>query len=120
MNKFIVIFLACFIASCSPGNNALKKLEGRWEASGSQDEEHSWFIEYNFKGDTYTKSGYPPLSEKGKIKLKEGTGDSLLITFIVEKSDPAYENHDEWIVIKENSLKINSKYFTRSAEADFK
>lgn len=120
MNKstLLIVISSFLFFNCSSMNSPLKKLEGKWTAGGDQGEGHSWHLEYTFKGSSYNVMGYPPLSESGKMKLKETKGDSLLITFIVKKSDPHYENHDEWLVLKENTLTINSTIFNKSGEAE--
>src|SRR5687767_10230325 len=100
MKKWIpvqILFLSLSLFNCSSFTSPLKKLEGKWTTGGAIDEYHSWYLEYRFKGNSYELVGYPPLSENGTMRLKETRGDSLLVEFIVKKSDPAYGNHEEWI-----------------------
>ena len=115
--RLIVLMLGCFfLLNCSNIFNPFKKLEGKWTAGGDQGEGHSWFLEYTFKGNSYSLMGYPPLSESGKMKLKVANDDSLLIGFIVQKSDPQNKNHEEWVYIKGDQLFLNGMSFNRSPE----
>lgn len=102
--------------SCSNMGGPLNKLEGKWSAGGDQGDGHSWFLEYTFKGNTYSMMGYPPISESGTMKLKVANGDSMLIGFIVKKSDPHYDNHDEWLLLKNNEFILNGTTFHKSTE----
>ncbi len=119
MNKFLLISLIClsnvFWVECSHPTSPFKKMEGKWTAAGDQGEGHSWYLEYTFKGNFYSMTGYPPISESGRMKLKESKGDSLLIEFIVEKSDPSYENHEQWVYVKDDQITMNGVIFNRSA-----
>lgn len=92
----------------------LDKLQGKWTTVGAIDEAHAWYLEYNFRGKTYELTGYPPLSESGTLRLKESRGDSMLIEFRVIKSNPDYQNHQEWIYLTGNQFKMNSNTFIRS------
>ena len=121
MSKQKVIFIALmlgsfFLLNCSNMFNPFKKIEGKWIAAGDQGEGHSWYLEYTFNGKNYNMTGYPPISESGTMKLKVANGDSLLIEFIVQKSDPNYNNHDEWVYVKGDQLFLRGNSFNRSSE----
>lgn len=108
--------LGLLLLSCSNSGGPLKKLEGKWSAGGDQGDGHSWFMEYTFNGNSYSMLGYPPISESGTIKIKVINGDSMLIGFNVKKSDPHYDNHDEWLVLKGNEFNLNGTLFHKSSD----
>src|SRR5688572_22516604 len=97
MKKWIplsaLVLMSLGLSSCSSFTSPLKKLEGKWTTGGSIDEYHSWYLEYRFNGNNYELVGYPPISENGRMKVKETRGDSILVEFIVKKSSPTYGNH---------------------------
>jgi len=82
-----ILFLTFFLISCSTelpkqdsvvSDRSTEGLEGTWNANGTIDDGgFSWFVEYRFEGDSYWKSGYPPISEHGNYEL---SGDTILFT----------------------------------------
>ncbi len=109
--------MICFLCvSCSGLPSSLKKLEGKWTASGDQGEGHSWYMEYTFKGNTYAMTGYPPISESGTMKLKETKGDSMLIEFKVLRSDPEYSDHTSWVFFANDKITVQNIILHRSTE----
>lgn len=114
----LLLCLFLVLLGCSFQNSSFINLQGKWTAAGDIDDDgHSWYLEYTIKGNRYNITGYPPLSESGTLHLKETKGDSLLVQFRVIKSDPRYDDHDEWICLKGNQMMINSITFTRSIES---
>jgi hypothetical protein len=111
--KFNLFLFSMVLVGCS---SPVKKLEGKWTAGGNMDENHAWYLEYIFNGNNYQLMGYPPLSESGKMRCKEIKGDSMLIEFMVKKSSPHYENHEEWIYITGNTLRLGGNIFTRAGK----
>ena len=112
----ILICTAITFPGCLLKPSPLKKLEGKWIASGSMDEYHAWYLEYTFKGNAYQMTGYPPISEEGTMKVKESNQDSMLVEFIVKKSDPVYENHRNWIRFDGEQFHLNGNVFSRKIE----
>jgi hypothetical protein len=111
------LLMSMGLSACSSFTSPLKKLEGKWTTGGSFDEYHSWYLEYRFRGNNYELVGYPPLSETGRIKLKECHGDSLLVVFEVKKSSPVGGDHEEWIYLSGNTFSMEGNVFTRSNES---
>jgi hypothetical protein len=108
------IFFFCFISSGCSGLNPLKKLQGKWTSAGAMDDYHTWYLEYTITGNHYKMVGYPPISEEGFLKLKETKGDSMLIEFRIQKSDPVYKNHGEWIYVTGNTFTMNGNTYNKS------
>jgi hypothetical protein len=110
----LIALSSVFLASCSKDYD---KFSGKWSASGDSGDTtdlHSWYIEYEFKGREYTKTGYPPVSEEGKIEIVEERGDSLKFLFYVLKSDPEQKSYEEWMLLKENKLYIGGLELTKA------
>ncbi len=115
-NLLYTLLLSLLMVSCSGLSTPFKKMEGKWTAGGDQGDGHSWYMEYTFTGNKYSMTGYPPISESGKMELKVANGDSLLIGFKVIKSDPEYKDHDEWVVIKGDELMLSGMMFHKQIE----
>ncbi len=110
----VIAALVVFAFSCGKDYN---RLSGKWTASGDLGDTtdlHSWYIEYEFKGKEYTKKGYPPISEEGKIEVIEERGDSLKFLFFVVKSDPEQKSYEEWIVLKDSTIQIGGLMLRKS------
>lgn len=105
-----------FLLGCKTKETRFNQLEGKWTASGDQGDGHSWFMEYTFKGNSYHMTGYPPISESGKMQIKKVIGDSLLIQFDVIKSNPESQTHENWLILKENEMTINSMKFFKAVD----
>lgn len=113
MRIFVFVFLSFVLFSCS-SNHQLRKLQGKWMAAGDLgDGEHSWYMEYEFTGNSYKMTGYPPISESGHIEILQNRGDSVEVTFKVEKSSPEMNSHTDWLVIKDSILYLDVKEFHR-------
>lgn len=112
--RFILIVFLLMNYGCSNQTSPLNRIQGEWKAGGDDGEGHSWYLTYTFTKDSYTMKGYPPIAETGKLKCKEVKGDSMLIEFNVDKSSPNLSDHTNWIVIKENTMVLNSMNFTKS------
>lgn len=115
ISAYALVPISIILSGCS--SSPLKKLEGKWTTGGSIDEYHSWYLEYRFKGNSYELIGYPPLSENGRMKVKETRGDSILVEFMVKKSSPVYGDHEEWIYITGNTLALGGNIFTKTNES---
>lgn len=112
--RIVLVVMLIIGSACSPSINPLKKIQGEWKAAGDDGEGHSWYLTYTFNDDSYTMKGYPPIAESGKLVCKEVKGDSLLIEFKVDKSSPNLSDHTNWIVVKGNTMVLNSMNFTKS------
>jgi len=105
--KYAIFGLSAVLFSLASSCGGSKKLEGKWSASGNLGDStdmHSWYLEYNFTGNNYSVTGYPPLSESGTYEVIEEKGDSLNIYFNVINSSPETKSHKEWLVCRDSVL----------------
>lgn len=112
-----ILIFALFLNSCS--NENVKKLQGKWKASGNigdSTDMHSWYLDYEFDGRNYKLSGYPPISEEGTYEIIEEKGDSLQIYFNVTKSSPEAKSHKEWLLSKDSSITIGQLTLQKSSK----
>ena len=109
----ILLFMTIVFFGCS--NSSFDKIKGKWSASGDtgdSTELHTWYLEYEFDGRNHRKSGYPPLTEEGDLGITEERGDSIKFYFNVQKSDPKQKSYEEWLILKDSTLRIGELNFT--------
>jgi hypothetical protein len=61
------------------------ELQGEWSTSGDDGDGNHWYLTYTIDGHGYGMSGYPPIGERGSLRLLEQQGNRyhLQITDLV-------------------------------------
>lgn len=114
---FASALLALFVlASFSCVKKFPKELNGTWSAGGTLPNNDgspgmSWFLKYVFNGNTYSMTGYPPLSEKGRMELLEQNGKEMEVKMMPEGQTPRTVR----LILYTDSLALNNQVFHRSA-----
>lgn len=114
-NLALIISAAILIFGCS--NSSLNRINGKWTASGDTGDTadfHSWYLEYQFEGRNFVKTGYPPVREEGNMDIIEEKGDSIKVYFNVQKSDPKQRSYEEWLILKDSMLSIGGVQLHKS------
>lgn len=101
MGKKLSFIVALFMSGCVQEEIIVEEvseectldeeaISGTWAASGTLDNEFSWFLEYVFQDGDYTKEGYPPLWEEGEYELSNIT-DQTYTLMLTPKDSEGYE-----------------------------
>lgn len=63
-------------------------IKGKWTTSGALDSAHAWLLEYTFTDESFSMTGYPPISRNGKFRLKTVNEEEYKLNIYDQTGDP--------------------------------
>jgi hypothetical protein len=104
MKRLLLTVLLCLLlAGCAPSDPNLKFIQGTWTAAGDQGEGHSWYLEWKFANGSFEMSGYPPIYQAGKYRMKASEGGSLTLELYSQSGDLPSDDRSMIILVDMNN-----------------